>query len=84
MPAESPALLRSARYGINIGLTIKGRDLRLGNYNVMKEAFLPIVVKIPASIFTIRIRFLTLLDIIGARIRVCPRISQCSRVNHAA
>jgi hypothetical protein len=48
MPAESPALLRSARYGINIGLTIKGRDLRLGNYNVMKEAFLPIVVKIPA------------------------------------
>jgi hypothetical protein len=66
-----PPSLRSTSYGINVGLTIRVRDLRLGNYNVMKEAFLPIVVKIATSKFTIRIRFRTLLDVIAARIRVC-------------
>jgi hypothetical protein len=64
-------------YGMNLRLTITGRGLRAGNHDVMKKAFLPIVVKISALMFTIPIRFRTLLLSIQARGFAC---FQCQSV----
>jgi hypothetical protein len=69
---------------MNACLTIIVRDLPEKNHDVMKKAFLTIVVKIPVPIFTISTRFVALLRLMSARIRVSAHVSQCSRVNHAA